>query len=343
MLTNLAKSLRNVYQSWNVPMRVAHYNTWTERSKRSKAGSEAYDHSNTVNDYYDLCTELMQFGWNDSLHFAPLRHGETLEECIVQHQLLMIEKLQLSEDMKVIDVGCGVGGPMRKVASETGVSVLCINNNELQLEKSKQKNVEAGLDHLAEYMKCSFMDMSEIEADSFDAGYAIESTCHAPSKLGAFKEIFRVLKPGARLWGQEMCMTDAFDPSDPTHCHIKDELMRGIALNEIATFSEVNADLEAAGFEILEASDRGALGENSVPWYQPMADLNGSLQNMFRRTPLGRKAMVGGLKLAEVMRIVPSGSTAVVQLMDRTADAYVAGGETGIFTTLYNFVAQKPE
>ena len=28
--------------------------------------------------------------------------------------------------------------------------------------------------------------------------------------------------------------------------------------------------------------------------------------------------------------------------MDRTANAYVAGGKTGIFTPLYCFVARKP-
>jgi sterol 24-C-methyltransferase len=31
---------------------------------------------------------------------------------------------------------------------------------------------------------------------SFDAVYAIEATCHAPSWEGIYGEIFRVLKPG---------------------------------------------------------------------------------------------------------------------------------------------------
>ena len=154
--------------------------------------------------YYDLCSEFMQFGWNESLHFAPLTPAETLEESIVRHQRLMIEQLQLREGMRIADIGCGVGGPMRRVARESGATVVCINNNAQQLEKARSRNEEVGLDHLAEYVKCSFMDMSVIEANSFDAGYAIESTCHAPDKRGAFAEIFRVLKPGALFWCQEM-------------------------------------------------------------------------------------------------------------------------------------------
>ena len=145
------------------------------------------------------------------MHFAPLTPEETLEESIVRHQRLMIKRLELQAGMRVVDVGCGVGGPMRRVASEAGVRVVCINNNEQQLAKTRQRNVEAGLDHMAEYMKCNFMDMSAIEANSFDAGYAIESTCHAPDKKRAFAEIFRVLKPGALFWGQGMCMTEKFD------------------------------------------------------------------------------------------------------------------------------------
>jgi len=245
--------------------------------------------------------------------------------------------------MRVVDVGCGVGGPMRRVASEAGVRVVCINNNEQQLAKTRQRNVEAGLDHMAEYMKCNFMDMSAIEANSFDAGYAIESTCHAPDKKRAFAEIFRVLKPGALFWGQEMCMTEKFDPGNSHHHAVKNELMLGIALKDIATFSEVNRTLEAVGFQVIEAANLDIKDGPSTPWYQPMEGQRGTLRSAFRRTPLGRKAMITGLRLAEVFRLFPKGSTAVVRLMDRTADAYVAGGKAEIFTPLYCFLARKPE
>ena len=104
----------------------------------------------------------------------------------------------------------------------------------------------------------------------FDAGYAIESTCHAPDKEHAFAEIFRVLKPGALFWGQEMCMTEKFDPDNSHHLAVKDELMLGIALKDIATFSEVNRALEAVGFQIIEAANRDIKDGPSVPWYQPM-------------------------------------------------------------------------
>ena len=290
MLTNLSRNLWRAYRGSNVKDRVGRYGTWFDTNQR---GDADYDHTETVNDYYDLCSEFMQFGWNESLHFAPLKPGETLEDSIIRHQRLMIERLQLREGMTIIDVGCGVGGPMRRVARESGAKVFCLNNNAQQLDKAKRKNIEAGLDHMADYMKCNFMDMSAIDPCSFDRGYAIESTCHAPDKRKAFAEIYRVLKPGALFWGQEMCMTDAFDPDDSRHQAIKADLMLGIALRDIATFSQVNRALEAVGFEIIEAADRDVQDGPSTPWYQPMQGRRGTLRSAFRRTPWGRKAMIG--------------------------------------------------
>ena len=169
----------------------------------------------------------------------------------------MIAKLDLSEGMTVIDVGCGIGGPLRRVVQETGVKVVGVNSSEVQLEKARTLDAEAGLGHMVDYLACSFMDMGGVADGTFDRGYAIESTCHAPDKAGAFAEIYRVLKPGALFWGQEMCMTDKYDPHDERHRAIKEELKHGIALKDIATMAEVNRDLESAGFEIIEAEDRG--------------------------------------------------------------------------------------
>ena len=342
-LRKLSNGLKAAYRGSDVHSRVKRFDGWTDRARADDDGGKGYDHAETVKEYYDLCGEFMVFGWSESLHFAPLSPGESLEDSQIRHQRLMIAKLDLREGMTVIDVGCGIGGPMRRVVREAGVRALGVNSNEIQLEKAKSLDAEAGLDDMVDYLACSFMDMSAIADDTFDRGYAIESTCHAPDKAGAFAEIYRVLKPGALFWGQEMCMTGEYDPGDSQHRAIKRELMHGIALKDIATTGEVNRDLETAGFEVIEGIDR-AVEENgsTTPWYQPMETRGGTVGNALRRIPLGRKAFIGASKLAETLGMFPKGSADVVALMDRTANAYVAGGRTGIFTPLYCFLARKP-
>ena len=342
-LRKLSKGLKDSYRGSDVHRRVRQFDGWMDRARTEDASPAGYDHSETVKEYYDLCSEFMVFGWGESLHFAPLSSMESLEESQIRHQRLMIDKLELQKGMTVIDVGCGIGGPMRRVAREAGVRVTGVNINEIQLNKAKALNAEAGLDHMVDYLACSFMDMSAVADDTFDRGYAIESTCHAPDKAGAFAEIYRVLKPGALFWGQEMCMTDRFDPCDRRHQTIKQELMHGIALKDIATMGEVALSLEQAGFQVIEAKDR-AIGEDdsATPWYKPMETRGGTLGNALRRTPLGRKLIMGTSRLAEALRVFPGGSTDVVKLMDRTARAYVEGGKSGLFTPLYCFLARKP-
>ena len=342
-LRKLSKGLKDSYRGSDVHSRVKQFDGWMDRASMEEAGQAGYDHSETVKEYYDLCSEFMVFGWGESLHFAPLSSMESLEESQIRHQRLMIDKLELQEGMTVIDVGCGIGGPMRRVAREAGVRVTGVNINEIQLNKAKALNAEAGLDHMVDYLACSFMDMDAIADDTFDRGYAIESTCHAPDKAGAFAEIYRVLKPGALFWGQEMCMTDKFDPGDSRHQAIKQELMHGIALKDIATMGEVTLALEQAGFQVIEAKDR-AIGENdsATPWYKPMETRGSTLGNALRRTPLGRKLIMGTSRLAEALGVFPGGSSDVVRLLDRTARAYVEGGKSGLFTPLYCFLARKP-
>ena len=337
-IRRLSSGLRASYRGSDVARRVRRFESWGARAS-SGGGAADYDHVETVKEYYDLCGEFMVFGWGESLHFAPLSPLESLEESKIRHQRLMISRLELRRGMTVVDIGCGVGGPMRRVAREAGVTVVGVNSNELQLDRAKALAAEAGLDGAVDYAHCSFMDMSAIGDDSFDRGYAIESTCHAPDKAGAFAEIFRVLKPGALFWGQEMCMTDRFDPHDSRHRAIKQDLMRGIALPEIETADGVLRALETAGFQVVEGVDR-SVGE--VPWYRPMEARQGMPGGVLRRTPLGRKAFIGAAGLAEALGVFPKGSAKVVGLMDRTANAYVAGGRTGIFTPLFCFLARKP-
>ncbi len=342
-LRKLANDLNAAYRGRDVTHRVQRFSEWQDRMSEPDAGAAGYDHSETVREYYDLCGELMAFTWGESLHFAPLSPHETLEESKLRHQRLMMAKLELSEGMTVIDVGCGIGGPMRQVARDTGVRIVGVNNNEIQLAKAKALSAEAGLNHLVDYLTCSFMDMGSIAGDTFDRGYAIESTCHAPDKAGAFAEIYRVLKPGALFWGQEMCLTDKFDPDDSRHQAIKRELMQGIALKDIATTVEVNRTLEAAGFQVVEGMDRAVVEDGpTTPWYQPMVTRRRTVGSAFYRVSLGRMAFAGASLLAEKLGLFPKGSAEVARLLHGTANAYVAGGKAGIFTPLYCFLARKP-
>ncbi|KAL2478349.1 Cycloartenol-C-24-methyltransferase [Forsythia ovata] len=90
-----------------------------------------------VNKYYDLVTSFYEYGWGESFHFAPRWKGESLRESIKRNQHFLALQLGLKPGQKVLDVGCGIGGPLREIARFSSTSVTGLNNNEYQIERGK--------------------------------------------------------------------------------------------------------------------------------------------------------------------------------------------------------------
>lgn len=80
--------------------------------------------------YYDLATDFYIYGWGQSFHFAPRLKGEGLKASIARLEHFMALKGNITSDKKVLDMGCGVGGPMRCIAKLTGADVTGITIND---------------------------------------------------------------------------------------------------------------------------------------------------------------------------------------------------------------------
>ncbi|WP_420438360.1 sterol methyltransferase [Candidatus Palauibacter sp.] len=291
-----------------------------------------------VKHYYDLVTDFYEFGWGQSFHFAPRRRGESFEASLLRHQRFLADRLALKPGMRVLDVGCGVGGPMGALARDTGASFVGLNNNAYQLERAKAHTRD--VQSLCSFIHGDYMQIPEGQG-SYDAVIAIESMPHAPEKTAAFREIFRVLRPGGLLGGYDWCLTEAFDSRDAKHRRMKTDIMRGNALPEIAFTTEVCTSLETAGFELLAARDLAFESDPQTPWYRSLQGRDLSLRSI-PRTPIGRALTNLALRAGEKLRVVPEGARAVSTFLNRAADALVEGGETGIFTPMFYFLARKP-
>ena len=63
-----------------------------------------------------------------------------------------INKLQIKEDMKVLDIGCGWGGLALHIARETGAKVKGITLSRNQLEIAQKRAQEEGLSDRVEFI-----------------------------------------------------------------------------------------------------------------------------------------------------------------------------------------------
>lgn len=70
--------------------------------------------------YYDLATDFYEYGWGESFHFGPRHKNESTQESIARAEMYVALRLGLQPGMRVLDVGCGVGGPMRTISRFSG-------------------------------------------------------------------------------------------------------------------------------------------------------------------------------------------------------------------------------
>jgi sterol 24-C-methyltransferase len=70
------------------------------------------------------------------------------------------------------------------------------------------------------------------------------------AKVGCYKEIYRVLKPGQCFAVYEWCITDHYDPNNATHKRIKDEIELGNGLPDIRSTRQCLQAVKDAGFEV---------------------------------------------------------------------------------------------
>ncbi|XP_051177582.1 cycloartenol-C-24-methyltransferase 1-like isoform X2 [Lolium perenne] len=309
-----------------------------------EAKSRASNYADVANKYYDLVTSFYEYGWGESFHFANRWEGETLRESIKRYEHFLALQLGLTEGMKVLDVGCGIGGPLREIAKFSSALVTGLNNNEYQITRGQELIGSAGLRERCNFVKGDFMDMP-FPDDTFDAAYAIEATCHAPDAVGCYREIHRVLRPGQRLAFYEWCMTDRFDPGNPRHADAKAEIELGNGLTDIRTTAQCVQAVKDACFEVICAKD--VAEDSPVPWYQPLdPDAAGSWSSMtstagFRLSRVGRLLTRTMVKAMERLGVAPEGSVRVSGLMETAGEGLVKGGRTGIFTPMFFVLARK--
>mmetsp|Transcript_3847 Transcript_3847/g.8574 ORF Transcript_3847/g.8574 Transcript_3847/m.8574 type:complete len:413 (+) Transcript_3847:388-1626(+) len=302
------------------------------------------EYRSMVNSFYDLVTDFYEWGWGQSFHFAPRKKGETFEESIIRAEYYLALRTNIQPDSKVLDIGCGVGGPMRNIQHFTGADITGLTINQYQVNVANQYCEQRGISDKCRVIQGDFQYMTDaFEAESFDAAYAIEATCHSPDRRVCFKGVNHCLKKGGLFAAYDWVVLPerGYDSNNPDHVRIKEGIEVGNGLPTLATTAEIVSALEDSGFEVVDVFDanKGVHSEHEIPWY---STLYGSFTlKGFRMTRLGRMCTHALVSTLEFLRIAPQGSVRVSALLNATALDLVEGGQKEIFTPSLFFLARK--
>jgi ubiquinone/menaquinone biosynthesis C-methylase UbiE len=112
------------------------------------------------------------------------------------HRLIAGELGDLSGE-RIVDVGCGTGGLLRRLAADGEASGLVgIDESEGMLEVARERGRDIGR---LEFVRAS-AERLPLDDGSFDTAVTCIAFHHFPDPVGALNEMHRVLRPEGRLY-----------------------------------------------------------------------------------------------------------------------------------------------
>jgi len=161
----------------------------------------------------------------------------------------LFDQLSFSEQDYILDVGCGLGGAARYLAS-------------------RNKNRVAGIDITPEYIDtgkvlCSWLNLDEyitleqgsalsmpFQDSSFDGSYMLHVGMNIDDKVSLFTEIFRVLKPGSTFGVYDIMLQNDGELVYPVPWATES------STSKLSTPAQYKQAIRDAGFEISKENNR---------------------------------------------------------------------------------------
>ncbi len=160
-----------------------------------------------------------------------------------------IERLRILAEHRVLDLGCGPGGPLNFVARATGCSGVGLDVSAAAIEAARARAADAGLVSRLSFHQAD-LDKPIDAVRPFDAAFSLDVVLHLRDRQACFRDVARLLKPGGRF-----LFTDASVLTAPIS-NAEFALRSGHGHTQLVPDGYNERALAAAGLRLLEREDR---------------------------------------------------------------------------------------
>jgi SAM-dependent methyltransferase len=167
-----------------------------------------------------------------------------------QHAL---SKLRLGRDQHILDVGCGLGGATRFLASQIGCRVTGIDLTPEYVSVARMLSEKTGLAERVDYRVASALAMPFPDR-SFDVAITMHVAMNIADRAALYREVARVVKPGGGF-----CIYDVMKgKSEGLNYPVP--WAETEATSHLRTPEEMRDLLTGSGFVVGEIEDRTEFG-----------------------------------------------------------------------------------
>lgn len=215
--------------------------------------------------------------------------------------------MQIAPGASILDVGCGVGGASRFLATTYDARITGIDLNPAFIEAAVALSARTGLSSKTKFRVANALDLP-FEASSFDNAWTQHVAMNIHDRDRLYSEIFRVLKPGGQFAVHDVVKLGDQPLIFPV------PWARGPESSFLLSSTAMCDVLTTTGFEILSVIDTT---EDSKAW---IAKLQSARAAMAAPPPLGLH-VVTGADFPEMMgnlgRNLNEGRAGLVQIIAR--------------------------
>ncbi|CAK7564077.1 MAG: hypothetical protein SEPTF4163_001960 [Sporothrix epigloea] len=278
--------------------------------------------------YYGVMNHLCALGSVEKMYIPPLMDKRV---SVLDNQLLYEESiardLGLTPGDRVLDIGCGRGRVAAHMAKYSGAHITGINIDPNQLAQAREWNAQQGLSNT--FVERDQNDLPLPFADaSFDAFYQIQAFSLCQDLPAMFREVYRVLKPGARFSFLDWVQLPAYDATNPEHVALMRRVKPLIGAVGTPTPAGLEQALTDAGFRVTR-SDNASIGGLQAPLIDKVDVYFRALRQMIL-------AMVR-------LHVLPKHFKTLINRLCLDGQAFVKMDQMRLISTSYRILAVKPD
>jgi tocopherol O-methyltransferase len=201
--------------------------------------------------HYDVSTLLYRLLWGPHIHHGYWEGNESPQVAQIQLSERLVEAAGIEAGDKVVDIGCGMGGSSRLLASRYGCDVTGVTLSAFQRRWASMASMRYGLGQQTRFVRAD-AESIDFPAETFDAVWSIECTEHLFDKPAFVRRAAQWLKPGGAM---AICAWLAGPNLDAGQRQQVFDVCEGFFCPSLATSDEYVGWFRDAGLEVEFVAD----------------------------------------------------------------------------------------